>query len=75
MSVKSQKFPIPLSLIVIDGVGAMLVAWGFYLYVSESRGVLHIIAGFILMLPLVIHILNLAQNRNKQQKVKQNGKP
>lgn len=72
---KSQKFPIPLSLIVIDGVGAMLVAWGFYLYVSESRGVLHIIAGFILMLPLVIHILNLAQNRNKQQKVKQNGKP
>lgn len=75
MSVKSQKFPIPLSLIVIDGVGAMLVAWGFYLYVSESRGVLHIIAGFILMLPLVIHILNLTQNRNKQQKVKQNGKP
>lgn len=75
MSVKSQKFPIPLSLIVIDGVGAMLVAWGFYLYVSESRGVLHIFAGFILMLPLVIHILNLTQNRNKQQKVKQNGKP
>lgn len=69
---RKGKFPIPLSLIVVDGVGAMLVAWGFYLYVSEGRGVLHIIAGFVLMLPLLLHILNLAQNKN--QKVKHDAK-
>ena len=65
---KNKKFPVPLSLIIIDGVGAMLVAWGLFLYVSEGRGVLHIIAGFILMLPLVVHILSLVQRKNTQNR-------
>jgi len=54
-----KVFSIPLSLIVVDGVGAMLVAWGFYLYISESRGLFHIGAGFLLMAPLIIHLLKL----------------
>jgi hypothetical protein len=61
-----KPFPIPLSLIAIDGVGAMLVAWGFYLYISESRSLFHIGAGFMLMAPLIISLLRLSTSqRNK----------
>jgi hypothetical protein len=59
----SRNFPIPVSLIIIDVLGAMLVAWGFYLYVGGEGGLFHVGAGFILMMPLVVHILNLAQRK------------
>lgn len=62
-----KPLPIPLSLIVIDGVGAMLVAWGFYLYISDAGGLFHIGAGFLLMMPLIIHILNLAKQKRQQK--------
>lgn len=63
-----KKMPIPLSLIAIDGVGALLVAWGFYQYVSGAGGLLHIGAGFLLMMPLIIHILNLSKQKQQARK-------
>ena len=53
-----QRFSLPWWLVVLDIVGALLAARGIYLYVSESRGVLLIAAGLVLMMPLVIHLLN-----------------
>ncbi|MFA5631015.1 MAG: hypothetical protein WC997_05855 [Porticoccaceae bacterium] len=55
---KGQLFSLPWTLVALDVVGAVLAARGIYLYVSESRGTFHILAGLLLMLPLVLHLIN-----------------
>ncbi|GEM_PF-7064068 len=63
---KNKKLSLPFSLVVIDLVGAMLVAWGVYLFVGDGSGVLYIAAGILLMLPLVIHLLNFTRSSRSQ---------
>jgi hypothetical protein len=71
----SQKkgFPIPLSVVALDFVGAALFAWGFYLYISEKRGIGFIIAGVLLMTPLVFHLVQLMPGRNQSSRSNTNG--
>ena len=58
-----KGFRLPIHLLVMDVVGAALASWGFYLYVSEERGLLFILVGLSLMFPLVWHLINFAQQR------------
>lgn len=61
---KQKKFSIPWQLLALDFLGAGLVAWGFYQFVSEGSGVFYIITGLFLMLPLVLHIVNYPQKKH-----------
>jgi len=64
---KNKKFRLPWHLLIMDVVGAMLASWGFYLYVSEGRGVLSIAVGLLLMFPLVWHLVNFSQQQKKRK--------
>lgn len=51
---------IPYTLLALDVVGALLVAAGIVNRVGEqpsNDGIAYIVAGFLLMTPLVIHIV------------------
>ncbi len=56
---QSGKRRFPWWLLALDFVGAALVAVGIYQFVSEGGGVLLIVAGLVMMIPLVLHILGL----------------
>lgn len=47
----------PWRLLALDFAGAALVAVGIFRFVSEGGGVFLIIAGLVMMMPLVLHIL------------------
>lgn len=57
----------PWSLLAMDFLGALLVAWGFYRYVSANEGAGFIIAGFLLMTPFALHLVNRAKGSNKRK--------
>lgn len=58
-----RKLTLPWHILVLDILGALLAARGIYLYVSGEGGVLFIVAGFLLMAPLAIHLVNQAQGK------------
>ncbi|WP_461481045.1 hypothetical protein [Porticoccus sp.] len=60
-----QKINIPVSLILLDLLGAILVAIGILGALDEGgpADYLLVAAGLVLMLPLVLHILNRLQGR------------
>ncbi|WP_461518599.1 hypothetical protein [Porticoccus sp.] len=61
----TQKRKIPVFLILLDLVGAILVAVGILGALDEGSpgDYLLVVAGLVLMLPLVLHILNRLQGR------------
>ena len=63
----SQKkaFPIPVTLLLLDIAGAILVAWGFYRYVGGGGGIPQIIAGFLLMAPMALHFLRIGGEKRR----------
>src|SRR5690606_41876278 len=58
-----RKLTLPWHILVLDILGALLAARGIYLYVSGEGGVLFIVAGFLLMAPLAIHLVNQAPGK------------
>lgn len=54
---KKSGFPLPITLLLLDIAGAILVAWGLYDLVSGGTGWASIVAGFLLMLPLGLHFI------------------
>jgi len=64
---KKRRFSIPWHVWVFDAIGAVLVAAGFYQYVSDGSGVIYIVGGLLLMLPLVLHVVNFGKkDRDKR---------
>ena len=61
-----KKLTLPWRLLVMDIAGAVLVAVGVYQYISEGKGVFSIVAGLLLMAPLVIYLINVSQQSKKQ---------
>lgn len=73
----TPKRPFPLSVIVLDFLGVLLLALGAYLLfntintlVPESLrfahdGLILMISGFLLTLPMLFHIINAAKTRNR----------
>lgn len=55
-----RKLTLPWHLLVLDALGALLVARGIFLYIGDRGGVLYLVAGFLLMAPFGIHIVNQA---------------
>lgn len=62
---EKKKIDIPVALILLDLVGAVLAAMGILGALNEGgpSDYLMVVAGFLLMLPLVLHILNRLQKR------------
>lgn len=62
---EKKKIDIPVALILFDLVGAVLAAMGILGALNEGdpSDYLMVVAGFLLMLPLVLHILNRLQKR------------
>ncbi|MEZ5528864.1 MAG: hypothetical protein R3E57_02820 [Porticoccaceae bacterium] len=62
---EKKKIDIPVALILLDLVGAVLAAMGILGALNEggASDYLMVVAGFLLMLPLVLHILNRLQKR------------
>jgi hypothetical protein len=60
-----QKRKWPLLLLVLDILGAIIVALGIieYLGTSSLNAVLLLVAGLFLMLPLILHILKLVPRK------------
>ena len=60
-----QKRKWPLLLLVLDILGAIIVALGIieYLDASSLNSVLLLVAGLFLMLPLILHILKLVPRK------------
>ena len=74
----SQEVPLklPINLILLDGVGAVLLALGLAEHFAgldvlptalsfEYRAYVLMAAGVVLMLPLVLYILNWARSRSE----------
>ena len=64
---QKKPFKLPWHLLVFDVVGALWFAWGLYQYISTGKGVYTMIAGVLLMLPLVVSLLSLSQHSKSQQ--------
>jgi len=62
---KNSSFP--WHLLALDLVGAVLVAWGAYLFVGGEGGATYIIIGFLLMVPFAVYIINRAQGHGRSQ--------
>lgn len=63
---ENKKRNFPWSLLALDFLGALLVAWGFYRYVSEGEGTGFIVAGFLLMTPLALHFVGRARGSSNR---------
>lgn len=74
-------FKLPINLILLDGVGAVLLALGLAEHFAgldmlptalsfEYRAYVLIATGVVLMLPLVLYILNSARNRSEGRVLK-----
>ena len=60
----SKSFP--WSLLALDFVGAVLVAWGFYRYMGDEEGLGFIVAGFLLMTPFALGMINRGLGNSKK---------
>lgn len=62
---EKKKIDIPVALILLDLLGAVLAAMGILgaLNHGDPGDYLMVLAGFLLMLPLVLHILNRLRKR------------
>lgn len=61
----TRKLTLPWQLLVLDIIGALLVARGIYLYIGNQGGVLFVVAGFLLMAPFAVHIVNQAVGKSR----------
>ncbi|KJS09787.1 MAG: hypothetical protein VR73_01110 [Gammaproteobacteria bacterium BRH_c0] len=59
-----RKLTLPWHLLVLDILGALLVARGIFLYIGDRGGVMYLVAGFLLMAPFGIHIVNQAVGKS-----------
>ena len=57
---------IPWQLIVLDLVGAFLFAVGLLRFIGDGGGFLYMVAGIVLMTPLILHILKIPKKSNKK---------
>ncbi len=63
-----RKFRMPWQLLLLDLVGAVIVAIGFYRYISGGQGLLLIIVGVAMMAPLVLHLLRFSTSQSRETK-------
>ena len=65
-----SKLKIPPKLIVLDLVGALLVAVGVLKMMGEGgiEGVVYFVVGLLLMVPLITHILKSIPSGRKQDR-------
>lgn len=78
---QEAPFKLPVKLVLLDGVGAVLLALGLAEHFAgldmlpaalsfEYRAYVLIAAGAVLMLPLVLYMLNLARSRSEGRVLK-----
>ncbi len=66
---KNQKLKLPISLVILDSIGAILIGLGLYELFTKGSGLLGnsidpkimIIIGGCLMLPAIVHIIKFVR--------------
>ncbi len=73
---QTPKFPFPIPLLILDGIGSLMLAVGVVVLVSEpdglpgflkwasEDGIWLLVSGMALMLPMIVFIIQKARGRN-----------
>lgn len=75
---RQQKIQLPISLIILDGIGAILVAialaemFGEFDIIPDALKfnnyqIIMIITGVLLMIPFIIHVINIVKGNTSRE--------